>query len=81
MGRVTVHATCIAPNSESPQVCSKYYTYQVVAGDSLSKIAQYAYKDGRRWSIIYEANKGVLGPNPHNPAALKAGMELFIPSK
>jgi LysM domain len=81
MGRVTVHTTCIAPNSESPQVCSSYYTYQVVSGDSLAKIALYAYKDENRWKIIYEANKDLLGPNPHDPRALKAGMELFIPSR
>jgi nucleoid-associated protein YgaU len=78
MGRVTVHTTCIAPNSESPQVCSSYYTYQVVPGDSLAKIARYAYKDESRWPIIYTANKDLIGPNPN---VLKAGMELFIPSR
>jgi hypothetical protein len=81
MGRVTVHTTCIAPNSESPQVCSNYYTYQVIPGDSLAKIARYAYKDESHWQIIYNANKDSLGPNPHDPKALKAGMELFIPNR
>jgi nucleoid-associated protein YgaU len=78
MGRVTVHTTCIAPNSESPQVCSSYYTYQVIPGDSLSKIAGYAYKDESRWQIIYKANKDLIGPNPN---VLKAGVELLIPSR
>jgi hypothetical protein len=80
MGRVTVHTTCSVPNSDSPQVCSSYYTYQVSSGDSLAKIAGYAYKDQSRWKIIYNANKDLLGSNPHDPKALKAGMELYIPS-
>jgi nucleoid-associated protein YgaU len=62
-------------------VCSSYYTYQVIPGDSLAKIARYAYKDESRWQVIYKANKDLLGPNPHDPNALKAGMELFIPSR
>jgi nucleoid-associated protein YgaU len=78
MGRVTVHTTCIAPNTESPQVCIRYYTYQVVPGDSLSKIAGCAYKDESRWQIIYKANKDLIGPNPN---VLKSGVELFIPSR
>jgi nucleoid-associated protein YgaU len=81
MGRITVNTTCNAPNSDSLPICKSYYTYRVEPGDSLSKIARYVYKDGGRWKVIYDANRDVLGPNPHDPRALKAGMELFIPSR
>ncbi len=53
-------------------------TYTVVAGDSLSKIAQKFYGDGseQSWRKIYDANKAVIGPDPNQ---LQVGMILTIP--
>jgi len=80
-GQNSTSAPAYCPEFGIAHVCTSYYTYQVVSGDSLAKIALYAYKDENRWKIIYEANKDLLGPNPHDPRALRAGMELFIPSR
>ena len=55
-------------------------TYTVQAGDFLSAIAQKFYGDGSEasWQKIYEANKGVIGPDPNQ---LQVGMVLVIPPK
>jgi nucleoid-associated protein YgaU len=50
-------------------------TYVVVKGDSLSKIAQHAYGDGKRWRKIYEANKDVI----KDPDLIYPGQSLRIP--
>jgi Dyp-type peroxidase family len=51
-------------------------TYVVRQGDTLSNIAQRAYSDGSQSTLIYEANKNVIGPNPNN---LLPGQILYIP--
>jgi nucleoid-associated protein YgaU len=51
-------------------------TYVVRQGDTLSNIAQRAYSDGSQFTLIYEANKNVIGPNPNN---LLPGQILYIP--
>jgi nucleoid-associated protein YgaU len=48
-------------------------TYEVKAGDSLSKIGK---KVGKSWQEIYEANKAVIG---NNPDLIKPGQMLQIP--
>lgn len=80
-GVLRTNQECVAPNSDSPVVCSHYYTYVVAAGDSLALIAQRVYRDQRKWRILYEFNRAKLGPNPHDIAALKVGMELDIPTR
>jgi nucleoid-associated protein YgaU len=50
-------------------------TYVVVKGDSLSKIAQRAYGDGRQWRKIYEANKDLI----KDPDLIYPGQSLRIP--
>lgn len=52
--------------------------YTVQAGDFLSNIAERFYGDGSEasWRRIYEANRGVIGPDP---TQLRAGMVLVIP--
>ena len=50
-------------------------TYTVVAGDSLSKISQKIYGDGRRWKEIFEANKDKI----KNPDLIYPGQVLKIP--
>ena len=51
-------------------------THTVVQGDWLSKIAVTYYGDMNKWTIIYEANKPVIGSNPN---LIKPGMQLVIP--
>ncbi|MGF1933519.1 MAG: LysM peptidoglycan-binding domain-containing protein [Nostoc sp. ChiQUE02] len=62
-----------APQLQEP-IPSK--TYVVRQGDDLSKIAQRAYGDESIFTLIYEANKNVIGPNP---GSLLAGQILYIP--
>jgi hypothetical protein len=51
-------------------------TYNVLPGDSLSKIAQKFYGNPSLWSKIYQANKGLIGPNPN---LIYPGQKLTIP--
>lgn len=51
-------------------------TYTVVAGDSLWKIANRFYGDGRKWRQIYRANERVIGKNPN---LIRPGQRLRIP--
>lgn len=53
-----------------------YRMYTVVAGDSLSKIAQRYYNDMLLWPLIYNVNRAVIGPN-HN--RIEPGQRLKIP--
>jgi Dyp-type peroxidase family len=61
------------PSIEEP-VPSK--TYVVRQGDDLAKISQRAYGDDSIYTLIYDANKNVIGPNPN---ILVAGQILYIP--
>jgi len=49
--------------------------YEVVAGDTLSKIAQRYYGNGNKYMKIFEANKDILS----NPDLIKPGQKLRIP--
>ena len=49
--------------------------YEVVTGDSLSKIAKREYGDASEWKRIYEANQDVL----KNPDKIYPGQKLKIP--
>lgn len=40
-------------------------TYTVVRGDCLWKIAKRFYGKGSKWTILYNANRKVVGSNPH----------------
>jgi nucleoid-associated protein YgaU len=51
-------------------------TYVVRQGDDLSKIAERAYSDGSIFTLIYDANRNVIGPTP---ASLLPGQILYIP--
>jgi len=50
--------------------------YVVKEGDWLSKIALRTYGDMFTWDKIYEANKEIIGSNPHS---IKPGQTLIIP--
>ena len=50
--------------------------YVVVAGDSLSKIAQKQYGKANDWNRIYEANRDVI----KDPDKIYPGQKLRIPA-
>ncbi len=50
-------------------------SYTVQKGDTLWKIADKFYGDGKKWSLIADANTAVLG----NPNHLKPGTVITIP--
>jgi nucleoid-associated protein YgaU len=56
----------------------QYKLYRVKKGDSLVRIAKLVYGTENLWKLVYEANRELLGPKPHDPGALRAGMELHI---
>ncbi len=49
--------------------------YEVVSGDSLSKIAKREYGDADAWKRIYEANRDIL----KDPDKIYPGQKLKIP--
>ena len=51
--------------------------YEVVSGDSLSKIAKREYGDAKLWTRIFEANKDIL----KDPNKIFPGQKLKIPPK
>ena len=48
----------------------------VAPGDTLSKIAQKFYGDMRKWPVIYEANRDVIGIDPN---LVKPSQRLLLP--
>ena len=50
-------------------------TYTVVAGDSLSKIAQREYGDASKWRAIHDANRETI----RNPDLIHPGQVLVLP--
>ena len=62
--------------SPPPRTTERELTYTVQKGDSLSKIAQQQYGDGKRWKAIFEANRDQIT----NPDLIHPGQVLKIPS-
>lgn len=60
-------------NSPAPQAPQQY---TVVKGDCLWNIAKHFYGDGSLYTIIYNANQGVIGGNPN---LIYPGQVLTIP--
>jgi nucleoid-associated protein YgaU len=52
-------------------------TYEVVSGDTLSKIAKREYGDAGEWKRIFEANRDIL----KDPDKIFPGQKLRIPPK
>ena len=50
--------------------------YYVAAGDNLRSIAEQVYGEQNAWPSIYEANRGLIGPDPD---ALVTGAALRLP--
>jgi len=51
-------------------------TYEVVSGDTLSKIAKREYGNANEWNRIYEANRDILD----DPNKIYPGQKLKIPA-
>lgn len=77
-GSSTTAAEPAAPLPESPTptgTTGQSQTYEVVAGDSLSKIAKRHYGDANKWPRIFEANRDQI----KNPDLIHPGQKLTIP--
>lgn len=61
-------------NSPAP---TSAQSYTVVSGDCLWNIAKKFYGDGSKYTVIYDANKGVIGGNPN---LIYPGQVLTIPA-
>jgi nucleoid-associated protein YgaU len=64
-----------APAAPADDAPPEPKTYTVVAGDTLSKIAQHQYGSANQWHKIYEANKDTIP----NPDLIHPGQTLVIP--
>jgi nucleoid-associated protein YgaU len=62
-------------NVESGSSSTATKIYEVVSGDSLSKIAKREYGNANEWKRIYEANRDVL----KDPDKIYPGQKLKIP--
>ena len=60
-----------SPAPEAPQ------TYSVQKGDCLWTIAKKFYGDGSKYTVIYEANRDVIGGDPNR---IDPGQVLVIPA-
>lgn len=65
----------LAGDAPPQRSASSSWTYIVVPGDSLRKIAQAVYGDERRFTLIRNANRGKIGRGD----TLTPGQELTIP--
>ena len=59
-----------------PQVIPHALTFVVEDGDSLWKLAEKYYGDGKRWREVYEYNQEAIG---EDPSLILPGTELEIP--
>ncbi len=71
---VTVVIPPAEPQVEPEEPKTMYHT--VAEGDSLFKISELYYGQGRHWKVIYNANKTII----KNPDVLPLGLKLRIPS-
>lgn len=70
---ITIDATLPVP--AAPAVAAQPRIYEVVSGDSLSKIAKHFYGDPSKYQKIFEANRDQL----KDPNLIKPGQKLKIP--
>jgi LysM repeat protein len=66
-----------AQTQQQPQVSSQEQSYKIVAGDTLSEIADKFYGSADLWPIIATANK----ISPQETYRLQIGREIVIPIK
>lgn len=72
--KATVEKTRDDDTSPAPATTQ---TYTVLRGDCLWRIAKKFYGNGAKYTIIYEANKDVIGGNPN---LIYPGQVLIIPA-
>ena len=72
--KASVEPTRETVNSPAPAASQ---TYTVVRGDCLWNIAKRFYGNGSKYTVIYNANKGVIGGNPN---LIYPGQVLTIPA-
>mgnify|MGYP001627555571 CR=1 FL=1 len=75
---VIVKEQVIETNAEGVQKSPGKLTgesYTVQKGDCLWRISEKFYGDGKKWTLINEANSGIIA----NPNKIKPGMVLTIP--
>lgn len=65
-------STAPSPTPATPA----FKTYEVVKGDSLSKIAKREYGRAEDWRKIYEANRDII----KDPDLIHPGQKLKIPN-
>lgn len=73
----TKKATITAPVARTDTSSSGGQTYTVVKGDCLWNIAKKFYGAGAKYTVIYNANKSVIGGNPN---LIYPGQVLTIPA-
>jgi nucleoid-associated protein YgaU len=64
-------------NVESGSSSTAMKIYEVISGDSLSKIAKREYGNANDWKRIYEANQDLL----KDPDKIYPGQKLKIPPR
>ena len=72
--KATVQPTRAAETSPAPAASQ---TYTVVRGDCLWNIAKKFYGSGAKYTVIYDANRSVIGGNPN---LIYPGQVLTIPA-
>lgn len=72
--KATVEQQRETMNSPAPEAAQ---TYTVVKGDCLWNIAKKFYGNGSQYSVIYNANKNIIGGNPNR---IYPGQILTIPA-
>jgi nucleoid-associated protein YgaU len=70
---ITIDASLPAP--AVPAAAAQPRVYEVVSGDTLSKIAKHFYGDAAKYPKIFEANRDQL----KDPNVIKPGQKLKIP--
>ncbi|HMO04276.1 MAG TPA: LysM peptidoglycan-binding domain-containing protein [Kiritimatiellia bacterium] len=65
----------IEPLKPAPPQPTRFDTYIVQPGDTMSKIAKKMYNDANKWELIFQANKASL----RRPQDIKVGQTLMIP--
>lgn len=73
MGIEEVRADDVIAPEADPNVTTEYY--EIVSGDSLSKIAKQFYGDGSQYDRIFEANREVI----RDPNLIFPGQKIRIP--
>ncbi len=74
-GTVPAAPVAAEPLRPAPAQPTRFDTYVVQPGDTMSKIAKKMYNDANKWELIFQANKASL----RRPQDIKVGQTLMIP--